>query len=277
MKIHLVYFSPGGTTKATVRNISRGISEQVKNVEIVEYDMLIKENRQRKFEFDKDDVLVLGMMTLVQPFGPADEIFKAIKGKDTPLIGVVMFGNGMYGNSLKVMKRKVERRGFNMIAASAFIGQMTYDIRVGANRPDQLDVQKQLEFGRNAATKLLAGGQVSLQSKLKIDWPKHFNYHTLKTAFMIFAPLGKLTVPKPFNSLEFNENCIACGMCEKRCPVGAIDLSRKVSDSDICIGCLACVNGCRQKGIAYTSKVMHKAAADCLKFFSERREPELFY
>ena len=277
MKVHLIYFSPGGTTRKTVRNIAKGISGQIKDCEILEHDMLDRFNRQRKLEFGKEDLVILGMMTLVQPFGPIKEIFEAIKGNDTPLVGVVMFGNGMYGNSLKIIKRQVEKRGFDMIAAGAFIGQMTYDFRVGANRPDEGDMKKQHEFGRKIGQKLQKGAKLILEAKLKTDWPKHFNFHTIKTALMIYAPLGKLKVPKPFNSLKFTEDCISCGKCEKRCPLGAIDLSKKLSDQKICIGCLACVNGCSQNGIVYTNKLMKKAAEDCIQFFRERREPELFY
>ena len=276
MKIHLIYFSPGGTTQRTVRKIAEGIASNLSNCVILEYDMLDRTNRKLNFEFPKEDLVILGMMTLVQPFGPVREIFQAIRGNHTPIVGVVLYGNGMYGNSLRVMKHQVEKRGFEMIAAAAFIGQMTYDARVANKRPDEKDISLQLNFGEQISQKLIHEKKLQLRSKLKTDWPKSTIFHYLKTAFFLYAPLGSMKVPKPFNSLDFNSNCIECGLCEKRCPVGAIDLQKKQSDSKLCIGCLACVNGCKQRGINYTNRFMKKAASDCVKFFTERREPEIF-
>ncbi|TKG91952.1 hypothetical protein EYV94_20280 [Puteibacter caeruleilacunae] len=276
MKLHLIYFSPGGTTQQTVRKVAEGITQDYQVSEIVEYDMLDKENRQRQYHFSNEDLVILGMMTLVQPFGPVDEIFQAIKGSNTPLVGIVLFGNGMYGNSLKVMRRQVKKRGFNMIAAGAFIGKMSYNTRVAANRPDQQDLIIQFEFGRNIARKLQYEGKAPLHQRLKTDWPEWNLLHSVKTALLLRLPLGKFKVPKPFNSIQFTDSCIDCGKCQRRCPVGAIDLSEKQSDSTQCIGCLACVNGCVNNGIVYTNSLMRKAADDCEHIFAKRREPVVY-
>ncbi len=46
--------------------------------------------------------------------------------------------------------------------------------------------------------------------------------------------------------------CIACKICEKNCPVGAIKVIDNVAqiDYDICIECMICVNKCPTKAIA---------------------------
>lgn len=273
MKVHLIHFSPGGTTKETLHNISKGFP----NAEIVEIDMLKKSNREKRWSFNRNDLVILGMMTLVQPFGPVKQIFNAIKGNSTPLVGVVLFGNGMYGNSLKVMKKEVEKKGFNMIAAGAFIGKMSYDTEVGKNRPDALDKKIQIDFGKGIWHKISSKSDLSLREKIKTDWPQKSLFHKVKTAICIYLPVGKFKVPKPFNSLEFTESCIECGACENRCPMGAINLKEKYSNPKFCIGCLACVNGCKNNGIIYTNKLMQKAAFDCRKHFAARREPVVYF
>ena len=40
------------------------------------------------------------------------------------------------------------------------------------------------------------------------------------------------------------DKCIECGICTKKCPVDAIDLSKHHVDTDRCIACLGCVNNC---------------------------------
>jgi flavodoxin len=149
-KVYLIYFSPGGTTRKTVRTLSESFAEY----EVIEIDMLKKENRNKQYTFRSNDIVILGLMTLVKPFGPVKDIFKAIRGNNTPLIGIVMFGNGMYGNSLKVVNREVKKRGFCMIAGGAFVGAMSYNRTVAANRPDETDTEKIRLFGDAINNKL---------------------------------------------------------------------------------------------------------------------------
>lgn len=273
MKVHLIYFSPGGTTKKTVRKIAEGVDAS----EIIEYDMLKKENRSKKYEFGKDDLVIMGMMTCTQLFGAPAEIFEAVQGNETPFVGVVMYGNGFYANSLKLMKREMEQKNFKMIAAAAFIGQMTYGTNVGKNRPDEKDQELQVKFGKHISEKITVRNDYSFNHKLKIDWPSNDVFNTVKSALFMMMPQSLIKVPAPFNSLEFTGNCVTCGKCENNCPMEAIDLSKKISNSKKCIGCLACVNNCSREGIVYTNSFMKKAAEYCEKNWTERREPELFF
>ena len=43
-----------------------------------------------------------------------------------------------------------------------------------------------------------------------------------------------------------NGNCLACGMCVRDCPVGAIEEDIKTVN-DNCIGCMRCVKNCPMK------------------------------
>jgi ferredoxin/flavodoxin len=46
--------------------------------------------------------------------------------------------------------------------------------------------------------------------------------------------------------------CTECGICVKRCPVGAIDLSAFSVDTKRCIACLGCVNNCPANAVDMT-------------------------
>ncbi|MCT4614741.1 MAG: 4Fe-4S binding protein [Marinifilaceae bacterium] len=275
MKIYAIYFSPGGTTKKTVLNIAQTLANKFTKGEVIEYDMLIMKNRKREYSFSKNDFVILGFMTLVQPFGPANEILQCLQGNNTPIVNIALFGNGMYGNTLKVMNTKVRKKGFINIASAAFIGAMSYNREVAKNRPDLKDILIQKEFANQIADKI-SNHNFKEVNKYKTDYPSNSVFHYLKTAIMQYMPLGKIKVTKALNSLKFNKHCVSCGKCEQNCPVEAIDLKNKISNNKICIGCLACVNNCEYNGINYTNKFMIKAAKDCEKSFSKRREPCLF-
>lgn len=46
-----------------------------------------------------------------------------------------------------------------------------------------------------------------------------------------------------------NDNCIRCGICAKVCPAGNITVTDKVTFSDHCEVCYACLHYCPQNAI----------------------------
>ncbi|WP_432667251.1 EFR1 family ferrodoxin [Wukongibacter baidiensis] len=273
MKVHLIYFSPGGTTKRTVRNIAEGMGD----VEIIEHDMLVQENRRKKYNFKSDDLVILGMMTGTKLFGVPQEVFNAIKGNNTPLVGVVMYGNGYYGKSLIFMKREVESRGFKMVAGGAFIGQSSLEPKIAAGRPDAKDKEIQLKFGEDIYEKVVINRDFSFKSKLKMNWSKDDAVTVAKCAIISALPGYSLKMPYSMSVLKINDDCIGCKKCERHCPVGAIDIDTKSFDSKKCIGCAGCINTCPKKAISYTNKTLKNMMKKLEVTRAERKEPEVFF
>jgi ferredoxin/flavodoxin len=273
MNVHLIYFSPGGTTRRTVRKIAEGI----KDANVIEHDMLKKENREKQYNFTKDDLVIFGMMTATKIFGPIEDILNCMQGNNTPLVGVVMFGNGYYGGSLKQMKKLVEPKGFKMVAAGAFIGQHGINKKIAANRPDAKDEMIQLDFGRKIHNKVIINNDHSFNSKLKTDWPPNDAQGKFKCALILaIKGNGNATIPASMNKLVFTDDCIECGKCERNCPTGAINLATKSFDFDKCYGCFSCGSNCPKGAIKQTNKTLMSAVNNAYEKRKNRREPVIF-
>lgn len=68
------------------------------------------------------------------------------------------------------------------------------------------------------------------------------------------------------NKLYVNDNCIACGSCERDCPAGCINSSESKIDNEMCLKCLKCINTCPKNAIEYGTE--HKKE---IKFSLKRR------
>ncbi|MCH4887657.1 4Fe-4S dicluster domain-containing protein [Acidaminobacter sp. JC074] len=269
MKLHLIYFSPSGTTKKTVKNIAEGMSLD----EVEEIDMLDKCNREKSYEFDENDLVILGMMTGTRLYGLPEEIFNTLKGNNTPFVSVVMFGNGYYGNSLILMKREMESRGFKMVAGGAFIGQSSLNPNIASGRPDAKDKAIHLDFGHQIYDKVIVNKKLSFDHSLSIDYSRDDTFTKVKCALGTHTPGVSVVMPKFMNELSIGDKCVGCKKCEKRCPVGAIDIDSMTIDRDKCIMCAACINGCPVKAIQMESKKLKKMMTKLETTRSIRREP----
>jgi len=83
------------------------------------------------------------------------------------------------------------------------------------------------------------------------------------------CPLGALAALPARISLfkfAFTAECRNCGLCEKVCPTGAIDSTRRRIDPGECVSCFACRYGCNRNSVGY------RVATRPVAFDSGRRE-----
>lgn len=255
-KVSLVYFSPTGNTKKTVQSIAKGIG-----INTIEYDLTKLQEREKKYSFTEDDLVIIGAPVYSGRITTLDEeLFRGLSAQNTPAILVVSYGNREYEDALLELKNISKSKGFLPIAAGAFIGEHTYSSLIATKRPDQGDIEKMICFGEQIKQKLQDNESFDMDLEVKGNFP-----------------YKKGTVSSPIVP-ETNDSCTSCMICVKKCPTKAIsNEDPKEINTSKCIKCFACVKNCPVNA----KDIRLKAFKDKIKSLeiacsSIRKEPELF-
>lgn len=252
--IEQVYFSPAGTTKTVVDEISKAFFGQ-KNEFNLMWDPLDEET------VIPSNTLAIVAMPVFSGRIPdlCAQKLTNLKGENTPAIAVVTYGNRDYEDALLELKNILEENGFILLGAAAVVTQHSIYPNVGSGRPDTQDKRALTTFARQCSQKLRAWPEKPLA---EIEVKGNFPYREYK------VPAMKPTV---------NDNCTLCGICASVCPVGAIPPDNpKTKDTSLCITCTACIAVCPEKAQGFHIPEYTEYAAKFAEKNSERKEPEFF-
>ena len=270
MKLHLVYFSPSGTTEKTVRTIASGIE----GLEAETHNLLPYASRRKTYSFGSDDLVVMGTMTAGKLFTLSDELFACLEADNTPFIGAVTYGNEYYGISLTEMRERAESRGFRVAALGAFPVQHSSVPEFGTGRPDGKDKEIMRDFGRRAYEKIKSG-DCSLHNVPGTNWSGIKEVDEL-VAYREAHKDEQYEFPRDWKVKEISGACIKCGTCVRNCPTNAIDIEAKTFDLDKCIACWACINRCPKHAVTSISPQRIEIANKFMNVFTKRLEPDTF-
>ena len=179
----------------------------------------------------------------------------ALQGNGNPAIAVVVYGNRAYEDALLELKNVLTEAGHQVIAAAAFIAEHSIIRSIAADRPHADDLARAVEFG--AAVEARLNGELST-----VDVPGNAEYRPLPQ--MPATPL-------------VTDACGGCGMCARKCPVGAIPLSNpRSTDAARCILCMRCVAICPRKARILPPPMVEAFTARLNAVASEPKQPEIY-
>lgn len=261
-QVKLIYFSPTGTGQRVLEGIAKGMS--VKNVTRI--DMTLPEESRQEISLSSDELAIIGAPV----YGgrvPAEAVkrFRQLKADKTPAVIVVVYGNREFEDALLELKNVSMELGFNPVAGGAFIGEHSFatkDIPIASGRPDDLDIQKAMEFGAKIMSKILAMEPSASPGGLEI--PGRFPYESAVRA-MTVAPV------------TIEDKCTLCGMCAAVCPTAAISVNEKVeTKAELCIRCSACIKKCPEDARFWEDEMMKTITNWLYENCSARKEPRIF-
>ena len=211
----IVHFSPTGGTKKVADAIAAGFGTPVVEMDLTKADASVT--------LGEKDAL---MAVLPVYAGRVPQIslkrLSVLKANGQKAVAVVIYGNREFDDALLETKHALEANGFQVIAAAAFIAEHSIVRSIAAGRPDAEDEKIARQFAADVMKKLEAPTSVNV--------PGNDPYVELK--------------PSAFHPAA-DENCVKCGVCAEKCPVGAIPLDNPCETlGDVCINCMRCVQSC---------------------------------
>lgn len=254
-RLHLVYFSPTGTTKSVLRAIAQSLNTE--NTEIVEHDVTDYNFKDVELKFETNDFVLFGFPVYS---GRVPQSFRdrlnAIKGQRTFAALIATYGNREYEDALLEMKNLVKENGFLAIGAAAVVTEHSVIRSVATGRPDAKD----MVFSIKLKKKIAAITSEESSSELYVPGKEPYRRY-------MKVPMAPVV----------SASCTACGICVKKCPVGAINVHNpRKTDKEKCIGCMRCVRICPKKA-RHVLKIK-MAVGECIlsKAKRIRKEPEMF-
>ncbi|MCI9348191.1 MAG: 4Fe-4S binding protein [Oscillibacter sp.] len=268
MNLHSLCYSGSGVTEKTVRTLMEALEKESGLAQGVFHSFRKPDERQADYSFGPDDLVIIGSPTYAGklPNKILPDFQSRLHGNGAAAIALVTFGNRAYDNSLAELCAVLSADGFQVIAAGAFVGRHAFTDTLGEGRPDWDDLRELRAFGKAAAEKL---GRKDF-SKPAVPGDPDAPYYVPKG---LDGQPAKFLKAKPQTDLS---KCCNCGVCARRCPMGAIDPADVSRVPGLCIKCQACVRYCTHRAKYFDDPAFLSHLAMLEQNFQEPKLNETF-
>lgn len=245
MKGIIFYYSGSGNTKLACTYIK----EKIRTVDFELYDIV----GTKVPDFGEHDIV--GFATFCD-FLDVPQYMHSFFDRVQQQSGKYAFVFNTYGSfsvrTLRTLKKLAADKGFNVLIGHSLHMPENYPLLRSKNRtfdncPNPTDLQK-LDAFIAKLDALLTDIQAEKQPERQ----------AVRVGLLgsIMPKLSRKASKRSMGHQKVDERlCTECGLCQEKCPYGAISLDTKpVFDHDKCYGCWACYNHCPTKAI-YTEKL----------------------
>jgi len=246
---HVVYLSPGGSTRRVAEIIADETARQGLNVS--SHDLAgagtAAEGVAKVPVPAPGDLLFVGSPTYaLHPVPPVMAFLDGLPSVNGAFgVPFVTYGAVTSGLALLDMARKLGDKEFGVLGGIKVPALHSLlwraDAPLGAGRPDEADEEKIRTFVREVLVRLRKGDALP---------PEALDYQGEGIrAAAAQASLDNLKAMFPPMALD-TDACIQCGVCEEECPSGNISLSPFPVFADRCILCFNCVRLCEPGAVS---------------------------
>ena len=251
--VHSICFSPCGGTEKVLKAVGRDIP-----LPKHEHNITLPRYRVQQSHFKADDLVVLGFPV----YGGNMPLYFSsliahLKGADTPLVMVVVYGNREYEGAFLDMHEAVRANGFNPVAAIAAVAEHSAAPHIAAGRPDADDREKLSHFGLQALHKAQTSRETLVAPGAHRTW-------SLPSGLDIFPRMDA-------------DACTDCGDCAEVCPNGAIPMDAPHDTiTEKCIVCGACIKYCPSEARTFGNAETKREYASHLVNAVARKDAVIF-
>lgn len=254
--VHLIYFSPTGTTEKVLDAVAEGLRPQMVTRHNLTYSLKPCEQRI------EGGIALIGVPVYAGRV-PESALARLTRfsALDVPAVLIALYGNREFEDALVELRDICTQKGFNVVAAGAFIGEHSYstpDYPIAAGRPDADDLAQAESFGQQIAKKLVQGDYTQPEIDGQVPYKERVKFGGV-------APETDAEV------------CVLCGQCATACPVHVIRVTDEVTtEAQNCIMCSACLRVCRPGARQFVHPVIGERRELLVKNCSTPKQPILF-
>lgn len=268
--ITALYFSPTGGTARVAETISEALAEEM-DLPMEQVSFTRPRERETYYSFTDNDLVIVASPTYAGklPNKILPDFREKLQGNGALAVPVVTFGNRSYDNSLAELCALLEKNGFRVAAAGAFVCRHAFAESLAYGRPGWSDSFEMKQFAKRVAGKLKTWTGNSLP-QLLVPGDAEAPYYVPRG---VDGEPAKFLKAKPKTDLR---RCNQCGACARLCPMEAIDPKNVSHVPGTCIKCQCCVHRCTRRAKYFDDPAFlsHKAMLEAN--YADPKENEIF-